>query len=230
MNYEAGVKIDVLSHRLQGNLSAFADRYTDLQIIEYNSANLTFVTNNAGKANVDGVESSLNAAPTDWLTLGVKYDYLHARFKSYVIDNGPGVPPTVYSGNTVPFSPPHSVSASAELHLNAPKLHGRVAFGGDFTYRSPMEIAVANKTPEDVRSRTAWSGVINLHASWTSENERLEAVLWGRNVTDVHFSTISADQTIFVLTPDEANNPALHLYDGKIIDPAWFGLTVRLKL
>jgi iron complex outermembrane recepter protein len=230
MNYETGVKFDALDHRLQANVSAFVDRYTELQIIEYNSANLTFVTNNAGKADVDGIESTLNAAPTDWLTLGVKYDYLYTKFTDYVLDNGPGIPPTVYTGNKVPFSPPHSVSASAELHFNAPKLRGRVAFGADYTYRSPMELAVANDTPEDVRSRTAWSGVINLHASWTSNDDRWEAVLWGRNVTNVHFSTISADQTIFVLTPTEANNPALHLFDGKIIDPAWYGLTLRLKL
>ena len=106
----------------------------------------------------------------------------------------------------------------------------RIAFGGDYTYRSPMELAVANKTPEDVRSRTAWSGVINLHASWASEDDRWEAVLWGKNVTSVHFTSLAADQSIFVLSPTEANNPSLHLFDGHFVDPTWYGLTVRFRL
>jgi iron complex outermembrane receptor protein len=230
MNYETGVKLDTLDHRLQANISAFTDRYTDLQIIEYDSANLTFVTNNAGKADVDGIESNFAVAPTDWLVLGIKYDYLYTKFTDYVVNNGPGLAPSVYTGNRLPFSPEDSVTVSGELHFNAPKLHGRVAFGGDYTYRSPMELAVANNTPEDVYSRTAWSGVINLHASWRSEDDRWEAVLWGKNVTNVHFTSLAANQSIFVLSPTEANNPALHLFDARFVDPAWYGLTVRLKL
>ncbi len=230
MNYETGVKFDTLNHRLQANVSAFIDRYTNLQVIEYDSANLTFVTNNAGKADVDGVESNLNAAPTDWLTLGVKYDYLYTKFTNYVINNGPGLPASVYTGNKLPFSPPQSVTANGELHFNTPLLRGRVAFGGDYTYRSPTQLAVANNTPQDVFSRTAWSGVINLHASWTSANERWQVVLWGKNVTDVHFTSDAADQSIFVLNATEANNPALHLFDARFADPAWYGVTVRIKL
>jgi iron complex outermembrane receptor protein len=229
-NYEAGFKFDGLNHRLQANVSAFLDRYTNLQIIEYDSANLTFVTNNAGKSDVDGIESNFNAAATDWLTLGVKYDYLYTKFTSYVVNNGPGVPPSVYTGNKLPFSPPESVVASAEVHFNAPKLHGRVAFGGDYTYRSPMQLAVANNTPEDVYTRTGWSGVVNLHATWTSENDRWQVMLWGKNVTNVHFSGLAADQSIFVLSPTEANNPAYHLDDAHFVDPPWFGVTVTMKL
>jgi iron complex outermembrane receptor protein len=229
MNYEAGLKFDGLNHRFQANISAFLDRYTNLQVIEYDSANLTFVTNNAGKAEVTGIESTFNALPADWLTVGVKYDYLYSKFTDYVVNNGPGVPPSVYNGNQLPFSPPQSVTASSEVHLNMPKLRGRVAFGGEYTYRSPIQLAVANNTPRDVYTRTTWSGVVNLHVSWSSENDRWQAVLWGKNVTNVHFTSLAANQSIFVLSPTEANNPALHLFDARFVDPSWFGLTVRRR-
>ena len=229
MDYEGGFKFDTLNHRLQANLTAFAERYTALQIVEYDSASLTFVTNNAGKADVDGIESSFDLAPLDWLTLGVKYDYLYTKFTDYVVDNGPGTAPSVYTGNRLPFSPPESVTASAELHFHAPTLRGKVAFGGDYTYRSPTQFSVANNTPPDVYARTAWSGVINMHASWTSEDDRWQVVLWGKNVTNVHFSGYSTDQSIFVTSPTEANNPNLHLFDARFVDPPWFGVTAKLK-
>jgi len=230
MNYETGIKLDLLDHRLQTNVSAFLDRFTELQVIEYDSARLTFITTNAGKADVDGIESDLAAAPTDWFTVGVRYDYLYTKFTNYVIDNGPGNPPTVNTGNKVPFAAPHRVTASAELHFNVPQLRGRVAFGGDYTYRSPIELEVANDTPPDVRARTAWRGLINLHVSWASENDRWEVALWGKNVTNAHFTSLAGDQTIFVASPSEANNPALHVFDSHLAVPTWYGVTVRIRM
>jgi iron complex outermembrane receptor protein len=230
MNYEAGFKYAALDHRLQANVSAFVDRFTDLQVIEYDSANLTFTTTNAGKADVNGIESDLTAAITDRLTVGVKYDYLRTKFTDYVIDNGPGMPPTVNTGHKVPFAAPQRVSASAELHFNLPELRGRVAFGGDYTYRSPIEIAVANDTPQDVRTRTAWRGLINVHASWASDNGRWEVALWGKNVTNIHFLSLAANQSIFVLSPTEANDPTLHIFEGTLSVPSWYGVTVRFKI
>ncbi|MGH8139930.1 MAG: TonB-dependent receptor [Steroidobacteraceae bacterium] len=230
MNYETGIKFDALDHRLQADVSGFLDRFTDLQIIEYDSANLTFVTNNAGKADVDGIESDLSVAPADWLTFGLKYDYLNTRFTNYVVDNGPGMAPTVYTGNRVPFAAPHRVTANFDLHFNVPELRGRVAFGGDYSYRSPMQLAVANNTPQDVLTRTAWRGVVNLHATWTSQTDRWEVVLWGKNVTNRHFTSLAANQSIFVLSETEANDPSLHVFDGHFVAPSWFGVTLRMRM
>ena len=51
-NYEAGVKFDGLEHRLQANVSAFTDRYKQLQIIQNVTSPSGFftATNNAGAA------------------------------------------------------------------------------------------------------------------------------------------------------------------------------------
>jgi hypothetical protein len=93
-----------------------------------------------------------------------------------------------------------------------------------------MELTAANDTPPDVRARTAWRGIVNLHTSWASEDDRWEAVLWGKNVTNVHFTSLSTDETIFVLSPSEANNPALHLFEAHLAAPSWYGVTVRFRM
>jgi TonB dependent receptor len=160
----------------------------------------------------------------------VKYDYLHSKFTDYVINNGPGVPPTVYTGNKVPFAAPHRVNVSAEVHFNLSELRGRVSFGGDYTYRSPMELEVANDTPPDVRARTAWRNLINLHASWTSDNERWEVEMWGKNVANAYFTSLAGDQSIYVLSPTEANSPNLHIFDSHLAVPTWYGITFRVKM
>jgi iron complex outermembrane recepter protein len=229
-NYETGIKLDLLNHRLQTNLTAFADRYTDLQVIEFDAAGLNFLTTNAGSADVDGIESDAKAAVTDWLTVGVKYDYLHTKFTNYVINNGPGVPPTVNTGNKVPFVAPQRVTANAELHFNLRQNRGQVAFGGDYTYSSPFQLTVANDTPPDVFSRTRWNGLINLHASWTSETGRWEVTLWGKNIGKAYFTSLSTNQPIFVQNVAEGNNPALHLFEGSLSVPPWYGITVRIRM
>jgi iron complex outermembrane recepter protein len=229
-NYEVGVKFDGLDHRLQVNVSAFLDRYRDLQIIEYNSATLDFNSSNAGTASVNGIETEITGAPLRWLTLGVKYDYLDTKFTQYVIDNGPGVPPTDNTGNKVPFAPPNQVVGSAEMHFDLPENRGHIAFGGDYTYHSPMWLTVANDTPPDVRDRTAWRGVVNLHASWKFKDDRWELVAWGKNVTNQHFLTIAGDETILLESLNEANNPSNHLFDTHLAVPRWYGLTLRIKM
>lgn len=226
-NYEAGVKLDTLNHRLHVNVDVFTEKYTNMQVVQFSG--VTFITTNAGKADVDGLESTFDMAATKWLTLGLNYNYLHSKYTNYVVNNGPGVAPTVYTGNHLPFSPPQSATARAELHFPAPKLHGSVAFGGDYTYRSPTWFDVANDTPKDVYDRSAWDGVINLHASWTSESDRWQVLLWGKNVTAKYFSGYSNDESYYVLSPTESNDPSLHLFDGRVVDPPWFGVTVKVN-
>jgi iron complex outermembrane receptor protein len=229
-NYELGAKFDGFDHRFELNLSGFLDRYKDLQIIEWNSVTLDFNSSNAGKASVNGIETEIRGVPLHWLTLGIKYDYLDTKFTDYVINNGPGVPTTVNTGNKVPFAPPNQVVGSAELNFELPEKRGHIAFGGDYTYHSPMWLTAENDTPSDVRDRTAWRGVVNAHASWKFKDDRWELVAWGKNVTNQHFLTIAGDQTIFFESLNEANNPSYHLFDTHLAAPRWYGLTLRVKM
>jgi iron complex outermembrane receptor protein len=199
-NYEVGAKFDGLSNRLRVNVAGFVDRYSNLQVIQFNTQLGAADTTNAGAARVDGIETEISALPVRWLTVGVAYDYLHSKFTEYLVKNGDGTFSN-YAGNQVPFTPKHRVTASAEVHTDLPRGAGSLAVGGDYTYRSSQEFTVANDIPPDIRKLTEWRGIVNAHASWHSEKDRWEVSLWGKNITNRHYAVFAQDQTFAYATP-----------------------------
>lgn len=227
-NYEVGEKFDGLSHRLRVNVAGFVDRYSNLQVIQYNSQLGAASTTNAGAATVDGIETEISALPVGWLTVGVAYDYLHSKFTKYLVNNGDGTF-SDYEGNQVPFTPKQRVTASAEVHTDLPGDAGSIAVGGDYTYRSSQELDVANDTPADILKLTEWRGIVNAHASWYSEDDRWEALLWGKNMTNRHYAVFGQDQTFAYATPAELANPLAHIFEIQAGQYRSYGLTVRVN-
>lgn len=231
-NYEAGIKFDGPGHRLQVNASAFTDRYSQLQIIQNVTSPSGFftATNNAGAATVNGLELDMQAAPVNWMTLGLRYDHLTSKFTSYVINNGDGTF-TNYNGNEVPFVARNRVTASIDLHTDLSGGHGRLAFGGDYSYRSSYYITPGNSadTPDYITSLTAWHGLVNLHASWTSDNGRHEVALFGQNVTNIHYGLLPADLSVFVQSGPEFFSGTDHLYNMRPGPYQSIGITFREK-
>jgi iron complex outermembrane receptor protein len=232
-NYEVGVKFDGMNHRVQANASVFTDRYSNLQVIQNVTSPQGFftATTNAGAAKVDGLETDIQVAPANWLLLGLRYDYLRSKLTSYTIDNGDGTF-TTYNGNEVPFIAKNRVTASVDLHTDLSGARGRVAVGGDYSYRSPYYITPGNTidTPDYVTRLTAWRGLVNLHASWTSADERHEVALFAQNLTNIHYALLPADLSVFVQTgPEHFNVPPYYLYNMRPGPYQSIGITIREK-
>ncbi len=231
-NYEAGIKFDGLDHRLQLNLSVFTDRYSQLQIITnvVSTSGFFTATSNAGAATVNGAELDLQAAPAKWVTLGLRYDYMTSKFTEYVINNGDGTF-TDYNGNEVPFVSRNRVTASIDLHTDLSGDRGRIAFGGDYSHRSSYYISAGNAadTPDYITNQTAWNGVVNLHASWTSSSGRHEVALFGQNVTDTHYALLPVEMTPFVATGYEYAVLGAHLFNMRPGPHKSIGITFREK-
>jgi iron complex outermembrane recepter protein len=231
-NYETGIKFDGLNHRLQANASIFTDRYSQLQVIQNVTTPQGFftATNNAGAATVNGLETDIQLAPANWLLLGLRYDYLTSKFTSYVINNGDGTF-TNDTGNEVPFIARNRVNASVDLHTDIPGGRGRAAIGGDVSYRSRYYITPGNAsdTPAFVTSETAWHGLINMHASWTSPDERHEVALFAQNLTNIHYALLPADLSVFVQTGPEFVGGVDRLYNMRPGPWQSIGITFREK-
>jgi iron complex outermembrane receptor protein len=227
-NYEVGAKFDGLSNRLRVNVAGFVDRYSNLQVIQFNTQLGAADTTNAGAASVDGIETEISALPVRWLTVGVAYDYLHSKFTEYLVKNGDGTVSN-YAGNQVPFTPKHRVTASAEVHTDLPQGAGSLAVGGDYTYRSSQEFTVANDIPPDIRKLTEWRGIVNAHASWHSEKDRWEVSLWGKNIANRHYAVFAQDQTFAYATPAELANPLAHIFEIQAGPYRSYGMTVRIN-
>jgi iron complex outermembrane recepter protein len=225
-NYEVGAKFDGLDNRLRANTAVFLDKYTNLQVIQLDTTTQDVITTNAGAARVGGVETDIEGAPVKWLTLGLKYDYLDSRFTQFLINNGDGTY-TNDAGNKVPFTPTHRVTASAELHSDFP--FGGIALGGDYTYRTTQEFTPENDTPAAIRNLTAWRGLVNLHASWISSDERWELLLWGKNVTNLHYAVYAQSAAVYIATGAEFNDPSKYLYEIQPGPYRSYGATLRVK-
>jgi iron complex outermembrane receptor protein len=231
-NYEAGEKFDGFDHRLQVNVSGFLDYYTDLQVISFNQVTLSSLTTNAGSAHVDGIEAEARAAPFNWLTMGVEYNHLWATFENYIIDNGPGVPVSNFSGNQVPYVSPDRVTLSGDVHFPvAGGADGTVSISADWSYRAAMWFDAGNTAPAFLRNLTEWRGLLDARAAWTSPNGAWEVELWGKNLTNTVFVTQGAELTFLLESDDPAEftNPDLHDFFVTPNPPRTFGVTLRRK-
>ncbi len=109
--YEAGLKGTFLDRRLQLNLAAFENLYSDLQVqtsfpnpLVPNSV-ITLLSNGA-KSKSPGVDLSLIALPTEKLRLNASVNYLHARDAPFGVSVGNnGICGIVAPGGTCTTNP-----------------------------------------------------------------------------------------------------------------------------
>ena len=135
-SYEVGGKISWLD-TLQTNVAVFLQDYKDKQVltsIVAPSGNAVPVIENAGAAEVFGVEFSGVWQPFESLTLGLGYTYLDTEYKEFLaftdsksriiragnctvttLDNGDGICETDLSGNELEKAPKHSVVGQASF-------------------------------------------------------------------------------------------------------------------
>jgi iron complex outermembrane recepter protein len=202
-SYEGGVKTAFLDKRVQFNLAVYDAEYKDLQTRNFDPISGNIIAGNAAKARVRGAELEIQALPIDWLNLGLSYSFTDARYRSYLVPNAPPDPPTDNSGHTIPFTPRNAANFSAETHFSAPHGAGKIRIGADITYRSAIQFNDANTTPAFILSKSAYRGVLNAHAIWSTDSDSLEASLWAKNLTDKRAIINNADLSNFFDTLGE---------------------------
>ena len=203
-SYEGGIKTALLDKRLRINLAVYDAEYKDLQTRNFDPISGNIIAGNAAQARVRGAELEADALPTEWLTLGLAYSYTDAKYGSYLTPN-PSGPPTDNSGHIIPFTPRNALNLSAETHFSAPGGSGKVRVGGDVTYRSSIQFNDANSTPAFIVAKSAYKGVLNLHAIWSSEDDHYEVSLWAKNLTNRRAIINNADLSNFFDTIGEFN-------------------------
>ena len=224
-SYEAGIKVTAFDRRLVINAAAYDARYTDLQTNEYVPALLNYVTGNAGKANIPGVELEIVANPVRWLTLNGSYAYMGADYTKYEPDST-----TNFSGHQIPFDAKHQFHFGAETHTVVPWLiGGSVRFGGDVTFQSRRYFNSENVYFSFIDDRTPIRGLVNLHATWASPDEKWEVSAWGKNVTNTRTIIFANDLTAYYATPAELGNPQNKIYDVGWTAPPTYGVTVTFR-
>lgn len=107
--YELGTKNMLLNHKLQVNVDAFYDRYSDYQAsaVALVAGQPSTVTLNAGKATIFGLELETKALLTPRDQVSFNASYLHAYYTQFYLPLGDpfNSGPVSYAGNTLPNAP-----------------------------------------------------------------------------------------------------------------------------
>lgn len=178
-SYEVGLKTLTWDRRLRLNVAAYDTDYDDLQVSQYNSDTATRFIRNAASATSRGFELEVNVIPIERLQLRAAVGYADAKFKDFPDADETGAN---FKGNRLQESPhwTGSFSALADFPLAG---GSRLFAEGTLTYRSNYFTGPEN----DELGHIGGYALMNARLGWSSADERWEAFLWGRNLTNKVF-------------------------------------------
>ena len=175
-NYEGGIKSQFLDRKITINLSAFYQKYSDIQTPQLTpvlggGGALVAIITNAASADIKGFEAELTAKPVDILTLNGSLGYTKATYSRYI----DGV--NDFSGNRLPNAPDWTANLSATLR--APVSDGwSIGARGEYSYAAGF---FGDRENTAVR-RTPSFSTVNASAGIYGKNFDLEGFV--NNLTD----------------------------------------------
>jgi len=218
--YELGLKSYLFDRRVRANFAAFASKFDDMQIgFNTNPNDLSIVLQqNAGKAEVNGLEVELLFQPIQNLALSIDWTLLDSKIKEVTVlpgtvfdpANNPASPYEV--GDNIakvfrlPYAPDNIINANLDWTFFAA---GSNLFGLNLNYRWQDEQYLSAPTGPAIPNNKLYAvqpyGVLDARLTWTHELENkhsLKVALWGRNVTDERHPAHLIGQGAAVDLPD----------------------------
>jgi iron complex outermembrane receptor protein len=176
-NFEIGAKSDLFDRRLRANVSAFIEKYKDIQVTLLACPGAPCAAPaNAGNADIKGVEIELEAHPVAGLTLEGSFSKLD--FKYTKIDPATGVPP----GASAPGLIKNKFSLGAQYEW-------RMASGAtlsprfDYSHRSGYN---TNAIPSP-GNRVDSYGIGNARLTWKSPDDSWQVAAIASNIFDKYY-------------------------------------------
>jgi iron complex outermembrane receptor protein len=206
-NYEIGMKSDFFDNQMRLNIAAFYMDYEDLQVFvsSYETTAGLFI-DNAGEADIYGIEAEYFYSPSNNLDLSLTYAWLDTEIGENEI-------PTVEEGNNLTRSPKHSASASVQYVLPVGDF-GNMLFRADYAWQDKIYFQPENpKLP----AQDSYS-LLNMRAALQS-NANWELALWVKNVTDEDYRWHGFDSSF-------GSDIAGSVVQG---DPRMWGITGRYE-
>ncbi len=172
-SYEAGAKTQWFDNRLRLNLAIFRTFHKDLQVSQLVPF-CCIVVGNAARAREDGVELEAVAEPIDGFTVNASYAYLKAKYTSFATGATSND-----TGNYLTRAPSNKYNIGAQYTF---PINGsdQALIRGDYTYQTKMFYDPTN----DPTTEQKGYGLFDARASVTFDDGRLEAALWGKNLSN----------------------------------------------
>ena len=181
-SYEIGAKTTWWQGRARLNVSAFYYDYQDFQASAVSLINGLPVSRfiNAGDVTMYGAEFEMELVPTENLELRLGIGLLDTEFEATpdVVINA-----TPIDGKDTPVSPPVSLNGLAR-YTHAMDSMGTATLQADFSWKDDLFFGPDN---DPFESQDAYA-LVNLRASWLSQDGRYEVSAFAKNVFDKEYN------------------------------------------
>ena len=213
-NYEAGIKGNWFNDRLWAGLTGFHADYKNLQQQIYAAGPFGVPVAsviNVPSADINGIELEANAAPAEGWQFGASVTWLDAKLGTFSsVDPADSMAKT-FTDRDLPRSPTFQYTLSGEYS------HPIGAFIGslraDYSWRGDQFFTIFNN---QLSQQEAY-GLLNLNASFGTEDGRWGLSVFGRNVTDKRYLSNGFISPIL---------PGIPMNLGSIGEPRTYGVTL----
>ncbi len=174
-NYELGTRAELFNRVLSLEAVLFYMDVTDVQLTEFVDGGGR-VLSNAGAATSYGIEVSSTIRPLidrSKLRFDLNYGYNKATFTNY--NNGYAD----YSGNVIPYTPQHTVSASGLYNMPLYGWFNNLALSATYSGAGRIYWNEANSVYQD------YYGVVN--AKVAAQNDIISIGIWANNLMDTKY-------------------------------------------
>ena len=192
-SYEVGVKWQGLGDRLRINAAGFVSEYGDVQIQLFETGGGP-LTQNAGVADIIGVEVEVTAVPHERLLLNAGFGYIDAEYDELNLPTT-NVAQAISLETKLPNTPETTVNISAEY--THPLAWGSLVIRGDYRYTDDLYNDAQNSP------FLYQDGYHTFNASLTFSTGNWDFSVFGTNLTDKRF--ITSGDSNFGLGFHEAN-------------------------
>jgi iron complex outermembrane receptor protein len=179
--YELGIKSEWLDRNLIVNAATFFSKYQDIQLTYQVSTSP--VTENAGDADIKGVELEMQSRLGEHFSLNANAGYMDAYYTRIAAGAAAS------TGSELPKTPKWKVSVSPDAHTKLPN-GATVRLGVDYAHVGKMYNDVQNT--ELIARRK--SDVLGASAGLTSEDGKRTLTIGGTNITDQRYLTTGQPQ------------------------------------
>lgn len=190
--YEVGFKSDLFDRKLRINAAAFFNKYKDIQLTflscpQFGGPGPCALPQNAGDADVKGIELETTIRPVDGLTIDGAASYLDFEYKS--------VDPAVGAVNPrSPFTPKWKWSIGIQYEAQLGADAGTLTPRFDAAYQSAI-FTNAAPSPAGIQELAVINGytIANARLTWRNADEDLEIAAEVTNVFDKYYFNSTFD-------------------------------------
>ncbi len=186
-NFEVGLKSQFWDNRARVNIAAFFTDYKNLQVTRFfqpeGSGFGQFITENAGEAELKGVEVEYTILLTEEFEVGGSYAYLDAEYTEFT--GTPSVTGTGdFTGNTLRQAPEHSFSSYAKYTL---QLEDGSSLSAKVNYRY-QSLTFYDPNNNDITTIPAYD-IWDARLAWNSPDGKWELAGWVKNISNEEYRT-----------------------------------------